>query len=47
MQTIKNIISKVTLQDVAIIGFAGIIIYTAINAIMITAGGPEIMNGSF
>lgn len=47
MKTIKNIISKVDIQDLLIFGFAAIIIYTAINAIIITAGGAEIMNGSF
>jgi len=47
MQSIKNIISKVDLQDLLIIGFAAVILYTAISAIIVTAVGPEIMNGSF
>lgn len=43
----KAIVSKITLQDVVIIAFLAVVIFTGVSAMAATANGLEVMNGSF
>ena len=43
----KAIVSKITLQDLFIIGFLAVVIFTGFSAVAATANGLEVMNGTF